>query len=127
MPCMHGTRTLFMVAVLLSVAGCPGKDKDDDKPAASAAATAIPLPTAAATATVKSDDPATPKIEPRVKAELDGRADGITGTPIAAAGATASLQNPTGWQTTKTDFTVSTSADKKAELAVGAFTPAEGP
>jgi hypothetical protein len=46
---------------------------------------------------------------------------------MAAAGATATLQTPKGWAPVKGDLTVVTAPDKKAELAVGSFTPAEGP
>jgi hypothetical protein len=63
-------------------------------------------------------------IEARVKAEVDTRTDGLTGSPLAVAGALASLQSPTGWATTKSgDFTVAASGDKKAQLAAAAVGP----
>jgi len=118
----------LLVAVLLSAAvGCPAKDDDDDaKPATSAPPVAV-TPTPVATATVAPEQPAA-KVEPRVKQEVDNRADGITGAPMAVAGAKASVQGPTGWTSAKSgEFTTSTSADQKAQLAAGAFAAAEGP
>jgi hypothetical protein len=60
-----------------------------------------------------------------VKAELDNRADGITGAPLSANGAQATLHIPAGWAPVKGDFTVVSPADKKAQLAVGAVAAAE--
>jgi hypothetical protein len=74
-------------------------------------------PTATSTPTGSS------KIEARVKSEVDNRADGITGSPLAVTGAKASMQSPTGWTTTKGEFTVSETPDKKAQLAASSFGP----
>jgi hypothetical protein len=118
-------RGLFLLAACLTLVACPKKDDEDEKPnPAAPPATVAPAPDPAPTPTPTTDlkvEGASSKIELRVKAELDGRTDGITGTPLSVAGAKASLQAPTGWQTTKGDFTVSSSADKKAQLAAGAL------
>jgi len=115
-------RVLF--AIMSLTAACKGEDKDD-KPLPSAAPTTVAVvPTA--TAAVTADEPAGPKITPRVRAELDNRADGITGAPLPVAGAQAVLQTPTGWTTTKTDVALTASADKKSQLASASFAPAEG-
>jgi hypothetical protein len=117
---------LLAVVLLGTLPGCPEKDDDDEvKPATSAPAVAV-TPTPVASTTVAPEQP-TAKIEPRVKAEVDNRPDGITGTPVAVTGATASLQAPTGWQTAKAEFTTSTAPDQKAQIAVGNFAAAEGP
>jgi hypothetical protein len=123
---MNGFRGVVVVGLVCCVAGCPEKDDEEVKPIVPAADAAVVVAPADAAA-VKPDEPAAPKIEPRVKAEVDGRADGITGAPLAAAGATASLQTPTGWTVTKGDPSVAKSADSKAQLAVSSFAVAEGP
>lgn len=123
---MKVCRGIFIAAALLSIAACKDKDADEDGtiPIASVTNTApaIPPPVApTSTSDLKVDAPPKMTIEPRVKSELDGRADGITGTPLAAPGALAALQAPTGWASAKSgDFTVATSADKKAQIAAGA-------
>jgi hypothetical protein len=122
---MNGPRAILLVAALVSVAACKGKDDEETK-----AAAPIPPPTATPAPTPVTPTPLQPevpevKIEARVRAELDNRADGITGAPLAVAGAKASMQSPTGWQTTKGEFTVVASADKKSQLAARSFTPAE--
>lgn len=60
-------------------------------------------------------------IELRVKAEVDSKPDGITGTTLAVSGARATAQAPTGWTSAKGDVTVVTSADKKTQLAATSF------
>jgi hypothetical protein len=121
---MHSvSRGAFFVAALLGLVACPQKNDDD---------TPKPLPTpsapaAASTPTeVKVEAPAKLAITPRVKAELDGRADGLTGTALAVTGAAASMQTPAGWTVTKAEFSTAASADKKAQLAAGTVGP-EGP
>lgn len=125
---MHVSRSAFLVAAFLGLIACGNKNDDDAPPpiAPSAPPSIAPVAEqpAPAPTPMKVEEPKA-KIEPRVKAELDGRADGITGTPLAVAGAKASLQAPAGWQTTKGAFTVAASADKKAQLAAGALAAAD--
>src|SRR5438093_8409167 len=110
-------RSAALATLAVGLVACPNKDKDDDKIKPAPSAT-VP---AAVSSTPAVDVPAKLTIVPRVKAELDGRADGITGTPAAVTGAVASLQTPTTWQTTKGDVTVSGTPDKKAQLAMTSF------
>lgn len=122
---MNVCRGVFLATALLSLAGCPNKDEDEGGTTMVAPTNVVPAPTAPTAAatpgTLKPDTPAKMSIEARVKTELDARTDGITGTPLAAAGAQASLQTPAGWQTTKSgDLTIAASADKKAQIAAGA-------
>lgn len=125
------SRTTWLLPLMLTLVACP-KDKDteeeEDTPKKTAKATSEPTqaPTAAPTATqtsaVKIDTPAgIPGIEPKVKAELDNNANGITGTAVTVGGAKATFQAPKDWPPTKSgDFTVNNSADKKAVLGAGA-------
>ncbi len=114
---MYVRRAVILAAAVLGLAACP--NNDDDKPTAPSAAPPPPAPPPAASTTeLKVEGPAKMAIEPRVRAEIDGRADGITGAALSQAGARASLQTPTGWTTTKGDPTVAASPDKKAQLAV---------
>lgn len=123
---MHVSRSAFLVAVSLGLIACGNKDDDVPPiaPPASPSIAPVAEQPAPAPTPMKVEEPKS-KIEPRVKAELDGRADGITGTPLAVAGAKASLQSPTGWQTTKGAFTVAATADKTAQLAAGALAAAD--
>jgi hypothetical protein len=112
---MNFCRLGCVAAALLGLTGCPEKETEP-KPVPPP-----PPPTAAVVAStpteVKPEGPVTkPGIEPRIKTELDNRADGLTGTPLAATGAKASLQTPTAWTATKGDITVAAPADKKAQL-----------
>lgn len=109
---MNVSRATFCVAAILGLVACPNKDKNDGASSASPSSSAPPVVSAAPPADAK------PAIEPRVKAEVDGRPEGITGAPVAVPGALASLQSPAGWANAKAgDFTTVTSADKKAHLA----------
>jgi hypothetical protein len=122
--------TYALVAVALTslgTAGCPNKNSDDSKttaatpPVATVAPTPAPAPTPSAPTNLAPEgSQPTPGIDLRVKQEVDNRPDGITGSPIAVPGSAASVQAPTGWQITKGDFTVASSADKKAQIAAGA-------
>jgi hypothetical protein len=118
---MNVYRGVCLAVALLSLVACEEKDGDPITPTTPPATTLTPTPPPVATppADLKVDAPAAKmSIEARVKTELDGRADGITGSPLAAAGALASLQTPAGWTTSKSgDFSVAASADKKAQLA----------
>lgn len=118
-------RTVICAVAILGLFACGKKKDDEDGKQTSAASASAPAPTVSAAAPEPKDEK--PTIEPRVKAEVDGRADGIPGTPTGAAGAGATVQAPKGWAPTKGELTVYAPADKKAQLAVGAFTPAEGP
>src|SRR5690349_1734581 len=99
---MNACRGVLVVTALLGLTACPAKD-DDKTPAAPAAVPTPAAPVDAGPSEVKTDEPAKPKIEPRVKAEVDTREDGITGAPLAVTGAKATVQTPTGWTTTKGD------------------------
>ena len=115
---MNAPRCLLVVAVVLGLVACSKKkDKDDGAGSADPAASAAPPAAPAA--------PPPPAIEAHVKTELDNRADGIAGAPLAAPGALALLHMPAGWAPVKGDFTLVSSPDKQAQLAVGAVTAAE--
>jgi hypothetical protein len=127
---MNVCRYAFFVTALLGLAACPSKDTDEGtSPTAPSIAPAPPPPaTTSAPTDLKVDgptatSPSSGKIEARVRAELDGRTDGITGSPLAVAGAKASLQAPTGWQVTKGDVTLAETTDKKSQLAASAVGP----
>ena len=118
--------------VILALGACGPKDTDDDdgsKPSKSDKGdkadkdpAPAPTPTQAPTASVKIDDgrpPPTAGIDPRVKAELDNRSDGITVTSVTGTGAKASVQAPSNWKLTKGDFSVAASGDEKARISVG--------
>ena len=74
-------RSAALATLAVGLVACPNKDKDDDKIKPAPSAT-VP---AAVSSTPAVDVPAKLTIVPRVKAELDGRADGITGTPSGSA------------------------------------------
>jgi hypothetical protein len=120
---MKVRRGILIAAALLSLAACNDKEQDTN-PIAPLPNTAAPTPTPTPTgpSDIKVDtQPTKMTIQARVKGEVDARADGITGTPLAATGALAALQAPTGWTTAKSgDFNVAASADKKAQIAAGA-------
>lgn len=104
-------------AAVLAIAACSGSKED---PSGSAAPPPPPASTPAPTTstlvlTVEGPQPKA-GIEAHVKAEVDGRSDGITGAALAVTGAGASLQTPTGWETKKGDVTVVTSTDKKSQI-----------
>jgi hypothetical protein len=122
---MKVCKGLGLVALLCFAAGCP--EKEETKPTPLVPPPVVDAGTAAPTAAVTVEQPPTAKIEPRVKVELDGRADGITGTAVAQTGATGSLQVPATWTTTKGEPTVSKTADGKSQVAVSSFVAAEGP
>lgn len=88
--------------------------------------TTTPAPTGtdtgAATAT-----PAPAGIQPRVKAEIDNKPDGLTtGAPMPVSNAKALIQVPKEWAKTPGDTQVAKSADDKARIAVHNFGP-DGP
>lgn len=114
-------RRAIVCATLLGLFACGKKDDGDDKQTSSpsAAASASGAPSAEPKAEAK------PTIEPRVRTEVDNRPDGIVGNQAAAVGATAILQTPKEWATTKGDPTLYASPDKKAQLAVTAYNPVE--
>jgi len=122
-PNMNIYRTVLCAVAVLGMLACSKKDDEDGKQPAASASASAPAPSASAAEPKAEPGPA---IEPRVKSEVDGRPDGITGSPMAATGATAALQTPKGWAPAKGEITVVTAPDKKAQLAVGAFDPAEG-
>ena len=111
----------------LGLAGCPNKSNDDSNTAAApppATVAAAPVPAPAPTPTAPTNmmpegsQPAA-GVELHVKAEVDNRPDGITGSPVAVPGATAIAMAPTGWQLTKAAFQVAASTDQKAKIAYG--------
>ncbi len=110
-------------ATVLTIAACSGSKEDPSAsgstgPATTVAATAT---TTAALALTVEGPPMKPGIELHVKAEVDTRTDGLTGTALAVPGARASLQTATGWTTTKGDVIVVAPADKKAQLGATSF------
>ena len=127
---MHIVRSVLIAAAVLGLVACGNKDEDDAPPIApsappSVAPAADPTPTPSAPTDLKVEQPK--NIEARVKAELDNRADGITGSALAVPGARASMQVPTGWSTTKSgEFNVAAPADKKAQIAAAALGASEG-
>src|SRR5688572_3876866 len=110
-PCLA---TVFVVLVACSQGAEDGEptSKPSSKPSAAPQTTSATPP---ASASVKIDTgDKKPGIEARVKAEVDNRADGITGTVVSPSGARATIQRPKDWTEGKGDFTTATSADKKA-------------
>lgn len=121
---MNPFRTPLIAVLFIGAVACTKKD-DDGGSATSSGSAAAPTPAASVTADPKAA--AKPAVEPRVRTEVDGRPDGLTGSPMSAQGATATLQTPKGWEPTKGELTILGAPDKKAQLAVAAFNPAEGP
>lgn len=119
---MNVSRAVLCAAAILTVVACNKKSDDDDDGKATSGASAEPSGSASA---APAPEPKT-TIEARVKTEVDTRADGLVGTPAAAAGATATLHTPKDWATTKGDPTLVASADKKAHIAYGTFDPGAG-
>ena len=117
-------RATFLAAVVLSA--CGHKDPDDSTADSSvpikstATADSKPAPTTAPTVVDTAPvQPVKPGIDAHVKAELDNRSDGLSGTPLGAPGATASLQTPSTWQTVpKGDVIVAGTTDQKTSVAV---------
>lgn len=108
-------------AAVLAIAACSGPK--DEPPSASAVTAATTTPATTTTSLVLTVEGPQPKagIELHVKAEVDGRTDGLTGTSLSVTGARAALQAPKDWATAKGDVTVLTPADKKAQLAATSF------
>ncbi|MCK6590315.1 MAG: hypothetical protein L6Q76_22345 [Polyangiaceae bacterium] len=116
---MNVRRGLVVAAALLSLAAC--NDKEEDTTPVAPVPTPAPTPAPTPTGDLKVDTAPKMTIQPRVKGELDGRGEGIAGTPMATPGSVASVQSPTGWTSSKSgDFTVAASPDKKAQLAAAA-------
>lgn len=126
----------FVVAmpVALALAGCP--EDDTAPPAPSATPQASTTPSAAPSATLEPADatnkPASANpagIEPRIKAEVDGKDPDAGGGPtLAVTGSKATFTAPTGWKTNKSgNYTVATTADEKARFAAGGFAEGEDP
>ncbi|MBK8251686.1 MAG: hypothetical protein IPK82_03350 [Polyangiaceae bacterium] len=116
-------RGLACCAVLLGLAGCSGSGSGDEGTTGGAAPPPATTTTTTASALVLVTEPAQakPGIELRVKAEVDNKPEGITGTTLAVAGTRGSMQTPTGWTTAKGDPIVVASADKKAQIAATSF------
>lgn len=114
------------LSVLLGLAACSGSNEESTTGgAAPPPSTSTTTSTTTPSLVLTTEGPqAKPGIDARVKAEVDQRADGITGTTLAVSGARASLQSPTGWTPAKGDVTVVTSADKKAQIGATSFTGA---
>jgi hypothetical protein len=106
---------------VLAIAACSGPKEDPSASAPPATTVAATATTTAALALTVEGPPMKPGIELHVKAEIDTRTDGITGSPLVVPGARASLQTATGWTTTKGDVIVVAPADKKAQLAATSF------
>lgn len=124
------TSFVAVLAISASFVGCGGKDEDDGAApttttAATPAPTPAPTPTPAQTTQVMPEG-MNPAGGSRVKQELEGRVDGLTGgKPVAATGARATLQAPAAWTVTPGPITIAKPADDKARLAATAFTGAD--
>ncbi|EYF04979.1 hypothetical protein [Chondromyces apiculatus] len=122
---MNVFRGALVATLVLGLVACGNKDDDAGTvplpPTTPVSPTPEPAPTPTPTPTTSMQiEGANPKVEARVKAELDGRADGITGSALAVTGATASLQTPANWTVTKGAVNVVSTADKKAQFAATA-------
>lgn len=128
---MNARRWLILSLVVLSAA-CGSKDKKDsdeteEKDTKKAKETSektadAPKPPATPAPVTTEAPPAPAGIEPHVKAELDGRKDGLTGSPLPASGAAAVIQTPADWTRPKSPIGVAVAKDDKARVAVNGFT-----
>ncbi len=123
-----------LIFSLVVLAACSGsteetKDKDKDKDDSEAKTTstanttdsAAPSAKPSATGVTIDTGPRPAGVDARVKTEVDNRADGLTGTGLAVAGARAALQTPKDWKTTKGETTLVAAADQKASMAVASY------
>jgi hypothetical protein len=116
--------TLFRSAVVVfsclavGMTGCEPKEDDEPEPKKEEPEPKTPEPEPKPdTPTQLTPEPSAPGITPRVKAELDSREDGATGTALSVTGARATMQMPTGWTSTTTNtFQVAKPQDGKAQL-----------
>ncbi len=111
-------------ATVLAIAACSGSKEDPSASGSTGPATTTVAATATTTAALAltvEGPPMKPGIELHVKAEVDTRTDGLTGTALAVPGARASLQTAKEWKTTKGDVIVVAPADKKAQLGATSF------
>lgn len=118
--------TSFAFAAL-ALAGCPEKEDDGDEPKKDKKEQKDedekdkpePAPDPAPPEPTKlTPDNSTPGIEAKVKAELDNREDGATGTALSIAGGRATFQLPTGFTSKKNgNFDHAQTADGKAHFA----------
>lgn len=123
---MNISRYLCCAAASLGLLACSSSSDDTAGATAAATTTATPATTTSSLVLTVEGPPTKPGIDARVKAEVDRRTDGITGSTWSIPGARASLQSPKDWATTKGDVTVIASPDKKAQLAGTSF-GTEGP
>lgn len=112
------------LCVVAACSGQGGETEDGDgrsssKPTAVETTSAKPAPTAPTPSIEPPVQP--PGVTARVKAEVDKRSDGLTGTVVPVTGARAALQAPKEWATTKGPTTLVTSPDKKAQLAAASY------
>lgn len=115
-------RRFACFAVLLGLAACSGSG-DDDKGGAPAPATTTTEAQTTTSLVLQVEPPvAKPGVELRVKAEVDNKPDGITGSTLAVPNARATLQTPTGWTTVRGDINIVTSPDKKTHIAAASYT-----
>lgn len=121
--------SVAVLAITASLVVACGNNKDEDDGAAPATASAAPAPTPAPTPTPAQTTQVMPEgTSPpggsRVQTELEGRADGTPGKPLAVSGARATLQHPTTWTAAPpvNGVTVVKPADDKARIAAVAFT-----
>lgn len=117
-------RRLPYLAALLGLAACSSSNDESTTGGAAPPPPPTTAPTTTSLVLTVEGPQAKPGIEAHVKAEVDRRTDGITGSTLAVSGARASLQTPTGWAATKGDVTVVASGDKKAQIAATSFTGA---
>lgn len=123
---MHLRRSVFSVLAVGVVAssffGCGGKDEDDGAAPKTSTPSATPAPTPAPTpSTAVTPEGGTPAAGgSRVKLELEGRPDGITGQPVTAGAAV--LHAATGWVITKGPVTIAKPPTENARIAMTSFT-----
>jgi hypothetical protein len=123
---MNMRTSLWFLVPLAVLTGACKKGGDEDTTSVPSATQAPPpatTPAPQSTAIKVEQPPTKPGIDPRVKAELDGRADGIAGSPMAASGAKATIPAPSGWKASNAGgFALANSADNKAHLAAAGAT-----
>ena len=119
------TKTSLVFLATLALAGCPESESETTTPETTAPETTDETPTTADTTTATTDlqvdtGDKNPAITARVKAELDNRDDGASGTAIKVAGGRASFSSADGWKNAKSgSFSTTESADGKARFAAG--------
>jgi hypothetical protein len=130
------TTRIWPIALVAALCGCPEEDGDDAPPTKTTTTTTSETPATATTPSASATltpataapPPTTPGVEPRAKAELDGKADPAAagGPTLTATGTKATFTTPSGWKTAKSgDIDTATSADAKSAFATVTFKGAD--